>query len=206
MGLNTFFCINVTGQYSDTINVQKDTVDFNNINRNIIIPKKHSPHKASLYSAILPGLGQAYNKKYWKIPIVYALLAGSIYILDFNSTHYKNYKRAYRDYLNQDPGNTYYMKYAKRIGLTKEQVTGNGTYATYFKRALENKRAYYKKYRDLSYVGIGLVYVLNIIDATVDAHFKTFDVSDDLTMRIDPILKTDNITGNTLGLNFRFTF
>ena len=71
--------------------------------------KVHSPHKATFYSAILPGLGQAYNKKYWKIPILYAGIGAVGYAIHFNSTNYQKYRNAYRDFLIHDPGNQSYL-------------------------------------------------------------------------------------------------
>jgi hypothetical protein len=167
--------------------------------------KIHSPHKATFYSAILPGLGQAYNKKYWKIPILYAGIGALGYAIHFNSTNYTKYKNAYRDFLIRDPGNKSYEKVIP-VNLTIEDVEGQ--YADWFEQALRNKREYYKRYRDLSYIGMVAVYVLNMIDATVDAHFYNFDVSDDLSMDIRPAVldpgpfRDQNKIGIQLSLNF----
>ena len=165
----------------------------------------HSPHKATFYSAILPGLGQAYNKKYWKIPILYAGIGGVIYGLDFNTTNYKKYRRAYRDILIQDPSNKSYLEVLPP-SLTEDQVINGGQYADWFKSALDSRKKYYKKYRDLSYVGLALVYVLNLVDASVDAHFKTFDVSDDLSLHIEPIIAPMYGGYNGMGVQVRFIF
>ncbi len=164
----------------------------------------HSPHKATFYSAIFPGLGQIYNKKYWKLPIIYGAIGGLGYAIHFNSTNYVKYKNAYRDFLIQDPGNKSYIKVIP-INLTVEDVEGQ--YATWFEQALENKREYYRRYRDLSYIGMAAIYVLNMIDATVDAHFYNFDVSDDLSMKLQPvIMEHDPVTGNTLGFQLALKF
>jgi len=165
----------------------------------------HSPHKATFYSAILPGLGQAYNKKYWKIPILYAGIGGVIYGLDFNTTNYKKYRRAYRDILIQDPSNKSYLAVLPP-SLREDQVTEGGQYADWFQRALESRKKYYKKYRDLSYVGLALVYVLNLVDASVDAHFKTFDVSNDLSLHIEPTITPMYGGYNGMGVQVRFIF
>ncbi len=166
---------------------------------------RFSPHKASMYSAILPGLGQAYNKKYWKIPILYAGIGALVYAIDFNTTYYKKYKNAYRDFLIQDPGNRSYLDVLPP-NMDPSDVENNGPNASWFEDALRNKKTYYKRYRDLSYVGMALVYVLNIIDASVDAHFKTFDVSDDLSMHIDPYVTPIGSDFNQTGLQIRFVF
>ncbi|WP_152541889.1 DUF5683 domain-containing protein [Saccharicrinis fermentans] len=191
--------------------VSADTVVSTPVVSKPLVVKTHSPHKATFYSAILPGLGQAYNKKYWKIPILYAGIGGVIYGLDFNSSNYKKYRRAYRDYLLQDPGNQSYLNDNVRPRSTsleefKELLETDSSYADWFESALENKRDYYKKYRDLSYVGLALVYVLNLVDASVDAHFKTFDVSNDLSMHIEPTTTPMYGGYNSIGMQIRFTF
>jgi hypothetical protein len=164
----------------------------------------HSPHKATFYSAILPGLGQAYNKKYWKIPIVYAFIGATAYAIHLNSKYYIIYKNAYRDFLIRDPGNKSYADVIPPI-LTIEQVETQ--HAQWFERALENKREYYRRYRDLSYIIMVGVYVLNMVDASVDAHFYNFDVSDDLSMEIRPVLMEQNpVSGNKMGLQLSLKF
>ncbi|MCW3804404.1 DUF5683 domain-containing protein [Plebeiibacterium marinum] len=187
---------------SATVVIKKD------VDKSVVI-KPHSPHKASLYSAVLPGLGQAYNKKYWKIPILYAGFAGIIYAIDFNSSNYSKYRRGYRDYLLQDPNNTSYVKVFQKLidnkRLTIEEIEPGGSRSDWVRTTLENGKDYYERWRNLSYVGFALVYIINIVDATVDAHFKTFDVSDDLSMRIDPVVQP-GIGGNSVGLQLRLTF
>jgi hypothetical protein len=166
--------------------------------------KIHSPHKATFYSAIFPGLGQIYNKKYWKLPIVYGAIGGLVYAIHFNSTNYVKYKNAYRDFLIQDPGNKSYIEVIP-LNLTVEDVEGQ--YADWFEQALENKREYYRRYRDLSYIGMAAIYVLTMVDATVDAHFYNFDVSDDLSMKLQPVIMDYNhVTGNTLGIQLALKF
>ena len=166
--------------------------------------KLHSPHKATFYSAILPGLGQAYNEKYWKIPIIYGVIGSMVYTIHFNSTNYTKYKNAYRDFLIRDPGNKSYVDVMPPT-LTVEQVEGQ--YADWFQRALENKKEYYRRYRDLSYIGMAAIYVLNMIDATVDAHFYDFDVSDDLSMKVRPVfMEPTPYSQNNLGIRLSFNF
>ena len=169
--------------------------------------KYHSPHKATFYAAVFPGLGQAYNKKYWKLPILYAGLGGIIYGIHFNTTYYTKYKNAYRDFIIRDPANTSYVEFAEKAGLTQEQV--ETVYAGWFERALKNKKDYYKRNRDFSYIGLLAVYVLSMIDASVDAHFYNYDISDDLSLKIEPkIIKFTNKgtepDGFGLQLSFRF--
>lgn len=165
---------------------------------------KHSPHKASIYAAVFPGAGQIYNKKYWKVPMLYAGIGGLVYAISFNSSYYDKYRSAYRDFLIRDPGNTSYEEFIPP-GLGIEDV--HGQYAEWFQRALQNKRRYYKRYRDISYIGMAALYLASIIDASVDAHFYDFDISDDLSLRVEPaVLSPVSEKGSAFGLQMRFQF
>lgn len=128
---------------------------------------RHQPSRAAIYSAILPGAGQVYNRKYWKVPIVLGGLAVSYYFIQDNNRQYQRYKSAYLDVVN---------------GRTDEF---NGQYSGDQLRSVADT---YGRWRDYSYVAIGLVYALNILDASVDAYFVRFDVSEDLTVRAGPSL------------------
>ena len=173
--------------------------------------KIHSPQKATLYSAVLPGLGQAYNKKFWKVPVVYAALGGVVYGLSFNQKYYVRYKNAYRDFIIRDPANKSYeiiVKKSMKSSLTVEEV--ETVHATWFQNTLKNRRTYYKRNRDLSIIGLAAIYVLNMIDASVDAHFFNYDVSDDLAIKILPDVRTshDNLKWQTptIGLQVNISF
>jgi len=136
--------------------------------------KTHSPHKATIYSLILPGLGQAYNKKYWKIPIIYAGFGVFYYFISFNQKEYVKWKDAYYHALVNDgtepPVNEYEELYGSRTDILKDQ------------------KDYYRRNRDLTYILTGLWYILNVIDATVDAHLFTWDVDEDLSLRWQPAM------------------
>ena len=193
--------LTVLAQYQDTL------VTTQHENGVVLLQdeNKHSPHKASIYSAVLPGMGQIYNKKYWKVPILYGGIGGFAYAIHFNSKYYNRYRSAYRDFLIRDPGNTSYEWVIRRSTLTLDDV--HGPYADWFQRALDNKRRYYKRYRDLSYIGMSALYILNIIDATIDAHFFDFDISDDLSFRLEPtVLQPFPDSGGMLGLQLKFQF
>lgn len=151
--------------------------------------KPHSAHKATLYSLFLPGLGQAYNHKYWKIPIVYAGFATTGYFAFTNQSYYLKFREAYNYTLagRQDPiDNEYVGRY------TLDQ--------------LKSQRDLYRRNMEFSFVLAGLVYILNVIDATVDAHLFNYDVSDDITIKLYPGMKPiDHLpatNGLTLSLNF----
>lgn len=128
---------------------------------------RHQPARAAIYSAILPGAGQVYNRKYWKVPIVLGGLGVSYWFIHDNNTEYQRYRSAYLDVINGQPDEF------------------NGKYTA---DQLRDVADTYHRWRDLSYVAFGLVYVLNIMDASVDGYFVRFDVSEDLTVRVGPSL------------------
>ncbi len=132
-------------------------------------PPKHSVNKAAIFSAVLPGLGQAYNKKYWKIPIIYAGFTVIGYFIVNNNKEFQNFKEAYLYVAN---GETYPIDNPYVTKYNQDQL----------KQAMD----YYRRNRDLSYIFCGIWYTLNILEAYVDAHFFDYDISDDLTMHISP--------------------
>lgn len=164
----------------------------------------HSPHTATMYAAVLPGLGQIYNKKYWKLPILYGGVAALCYGIHFNGKHYKMYRNAYRDFIIGDPNNTSWIDVCNdKTNLTPEQV--QTTYHDWFENILERKRDSYRRYRDLCYFGLVGVYLIQLIDATVDAHFFNFDVSDDLSIQWQPQLRPEP-NNSTAGASICITF
>lgn len=126
---------------------------------------QRDPQKAALYAAVLPGLGQIYNRKYWKLPIVYAGFGTFAYFIDRNSRYYKDLKQKLID-------PDYQLKYFEGDNLTTDQIT----------RGMD----LYKRWRDLSIIGTAGFYVLQIIDATVDAYLFDWDVGEDISLRIHP--------------------
>ncbi len=160
----------------------------------------HSPHTATMYAAILPGLGQIYNKKYWKLPILYGGAFALGYAIHFNNKYLKMYSNAYRDFLLGDPNNKSYMYFVERAHLTEDLVQGQ--YKTWFQNSLKKKKDYYRRYRDLSIFGMAGLYLVQIVDACVDAHFFTFDVSDDLAINWSPAVGAGEGVGATVALRF----
>lgn len=146
----------------------------------------HSPRKASIYSAVLPGAGQAYNKKYWKIPVIYAGFGVLGYFVKTNNEEYKIYKEAYKFRLDGDES-------------TVDQFVG-----IYADQDLVTLKNFYRRNRDLSIIGMSVLYILNIIDASVDAHLFHFNVSDDLSLQIEPALQHGFNTQPSLALRMRF--
>jgi hypothetical protein len=136
-----------------------------------VAEKLHSPTKAAVMSMVLPGLGQIYNKKYWKLPIVYAGFGIMTYFIVTNANNYMIYQSAYIEETN---------------GVTE------GNYAYYVNRYTESEllsaREYYRRNMEISILITGVWYALTILDATVDAHLMTFNVSKDLSMKVSPAL------------------
>ena len=172
----------------------------------LYLKEAKSPHKASLFSAVLPGMGQIYNQSYWKAPVVWIGLGISGYFLYTNQKGYIKYKNAYRDYVIEDPANTSYEQIIYDSGLNYEDLIPGGKYSAWFENSLNNQKQYYRKYRDYSYVAIGLVYVLNIVDAAVDAHFSQFDISDDLTLKWQPYATPNVRYGMDCGIGINLVF
>lgn len=145
--------------------------------------RNHSPNKASLFSAVIPGLGQAYNKKYWKVPIVYAAIGVPLYFAVTNQKEFNRYKTAY--------------------GL---RVDGDDTTVDEFdgflsEDNLESNLDYYQRNKDLSYILVGLFYVFNIVDAAVDAHLFNFPKNDNLSFNLQ--LNLELTSNNDLSKGFR---
>lgn len=140
-------------------------------------------------STILPGAGQVYNKKYWKVPIIYAGAAGLAYSFQFNQSRYVKYRDAYKYRIDGDAATT-----DNYIGIYSDDN-------------LNTLQKYYHRYRDLTVIGFAALYALNIIDASVDAHLFTFDVSDDLTMKVEPtLINTAGMNNYTTGLSLKLKF
>lgn len=136
--------------------------------------KDHSPAKATILSAIFPGLGQMYNHKYWKIPILYGGFAGLGYGISFNSREYKRFKTAYNLLTDKNPD-------------TVDEFNGARS-----ADELKSARDYYRRNRDYTIIGTAALYVLNIVDAHVDATLFDYDISDNLSVRIEPTFINDN--------------
>ncbi len=145
-----------------------------------------APAKAAFYSAIIPGLGQVYNKRYWKVPIVYAALGASIYAYDFNNKQYKRFRTAFKSRQAGFTNDEFYdLAPFSETALTEPEFSTD---------ALQDAQENYQRDRDLMVlVTIGL-YVLNIIDANVDSHLKQFNVDDDLSVDFQPYLDYNEIT------------
>lgn len=176
---------------------QKDSLQIKTNQDTIVETKKDykeynplAPAKAAFYSAILPGLGQAYNGKYWKIPIAYAGLGVGIYFYLDNDKQYDRYRNAYKRRLAGFTDDEFY------VNQTNPRVTTDG---------LIRAQKFYQRNKEVSLLVTAGIYILNIIDANVDAHLQQFNVSEDLTFK--PAVNFDEYSGKTgygLSLNFNF--
>jgi len=160
---------------------------------------EHSPRKATIYSAVMPGLGQIYNRKYWKIPLVYGGFATLGYFINFNNDVYTTYKRAYSDIIDNDRFTNSFLNLKVNPYLLLPENSAE------FTTALRMQKDYWRRNRDLVVIGTVVFYALNIIDASVDAHFFGFDISDDLTINWipGPVMCMDK---KLMGIQCRFTF
>jgi Family of unknown function (DUF5683) len=146
---------------------------------------QYDPNKAALYAAVLPGLGQVYNKKYWKLPLVYGGFIGFGYGINFYQTGYKKYKAELFDVLETDaPYST--------SGYTEDQL-----------RTIVDR---YRRERDFMIILMAGMYLLQIVDAHVDAHLKEFDLNPNLHVKLQPIWETDMLTGRSAGFSIKFRF
>ena len=182
---NPLFAQADTVRIEDTILVTDKAVDS--------IIQLHSPRKAAIRSAIIPGWGQAYNKKYWKIPIVYGALGTSGGIFFYNITWYRRFRDAYRIVYPKDSAR--YDEVHRRLQSYVRFEDDEG---------LRYNRDEFRRNVDYSILAFVVLWGLNVVDATVDAHLKTFDVSPDLGLRIVPgyseLAKTNGIS---LVLSFK---
>ncbi len=172
---------------------------------------KPDPNKALLY-ALVPGLGQIYNKKYWKLPIVYGAFMGCMYAVTWNNKNYSDYSTAYFDIMadynkvkedsNYDgPWSGSWTVFVPS-GEEKSYVSN-----TTFQDNLKRRKDYYRRYRDLSIIITVGVYALSIVDAYVDAHLFDFDISPDLSMRWSPeVTPKTRYNSASYGLNCSFKF
>jgi hypothetical protein len=166
---------------------------------------KPDPNKAIIYSAIFPGLGQIYNRKYWKLPIVYGGFLGCIYAITWNGNQYTGYKNAYNDFTDKNEASRSWEAYVPYSWGKPEEWDLQRR--DYFTRSLQNKKDFYRRNRDLSYIITVGVYVICLIDAYVDAQLFDFDISPDLSLKMEPvIIPQTTINGRSFGFQCSLTF
>ena len=208
-----FFCmVMLYGQIPDSPSTDAPVDTAAIISPTIPLPKKEkkrflknlfdfkkdypSAKKALLLSAILPGAGQVYTKKYWKLPVVYGALGAMGYFISFNTRQYKRFRTAYIYRLDEDPCTI--DEFADDLG---ECTSGNERLTAESIRTIRNG---YQKNKELSYIGFVIAYILVGVDAFVDAHLLSFDVNDDLSLQIMPQYEGLPNQSGAVGLHFSF--
>jgi hypothetical protein len=182
------FSISTSAQQSNDSLYTKNTVKGLKLDT---AATNHSPKVAGWMSAAIPGLGQVYNKKYWKAPVIYVAFGTITYFLVSNNTEYQKYREAY-------------------ILRTDDDNTNDDILPKYTVENLRVLKNLYWKKRDFDVILLAVVYVLNILDAVVDAHFYTYDISEDLSLHINPVVSpvigfgssTSTMAGLSLSLSF----
>ncbi len=161
------------------------------------------PQRALWLSALCPGLGQIYNRRYWKLPIVVGAFVGLSYGASWNNRMYKDYSRGYRDVMDSDPDTRSYMDFFPPT--TRESDLDKA----WLQKVMKNKRDYYRRYREICVIAMVGVYLINIVDAYVDASLAHFDISSDLTLDVTPAAIDNTAIGGrlpSLGLQCAINF
>lgn len=176
-----FFASSVFAQLrsDDSTQVAPDTVEIKSY------ATRFDPRKAALYAAILPGLGQIYNKKYWKLPLVYGGFIGFGYGLNFYQKGYTKYKGELFDVLETGAD-------ISESGFSEDEL-----------RTIVDR---YRRERDFFIILMAGMYLLQIVDAHVDAHLKEFDLNPNLHVRVQPTWESDVMTGRSAGISLKFRF
>ena len=167
------------------------------IDQKIWVP---NPTKATWLALVIPGGGQIYNRKYWKLPIFYGGFAGCAYALTWNSKMYNDYSTGYKDAMN---GNM------QSSSITDLLPPGYKISETQLKELLRKRKDTYRRYRDLSIFAFIGVYLLSVIDAYVDAELSNFDITPDLSMKVEPAVidnRINNSSNRSVGLQCSFRF
>lgn len=188
--LFVFFATSIIAQKSDSLSIKKENGLI--IEETVVVKEEYkplAPATAAFYSAVLPGLGQAYNKKYWKIPIIYAGMGVGIYFYIQNDKEYDRFRNAYKRRL---------------AGFTDDEFWGDGATAIVSNDRLIDAQKDAQKDKDLSIVVTGIFYLLNIIDANVDAHLRQFNVNEDLSLEPNFNINPINSQAN-YGLSLKYT-
>lgn len=163
------------------------------------------PKRALWLAIVLPGAGQIYNRKYWKLPLVYGGFVGCIYAMQWNNTMYRDYSQAYQDIMDNDPTTQSYNQFL-HLG-TRITSANMAQYQSIFK----SRKDRYRRWRDLSFFCLLGVYALSIVDAYVDASLSEFDISDDLSLRLEPAVITSQkarspLHASALGIHCSLQF
>jgi len=168
-----------------------------------------NPTKAVIYSAIFPGLGQIYNRKYWKLPIVYGVGVGCVYAVTWNGRQYRGYQTAYEQLLGNDPKKEESWKAYGYERYIQKGENGEFVWTAFsaFANRLKNGRDNFRRNYELSLIVSVGAYLLCMIDAYVDAHLFEFDISEDLSFKVEPVLFERTLASSrSFGLQWSMTF
>lgn len=152
------------------------------------------PKKATWLALLIPGGGQIYNRKYWKLPIVYGGFVGCAYALTWNNQMYSDYSQAYLDIMDDDPNTNSFKDFLP----PNYNVEGN---ISQLQNIFKRKKDYYRRYRDLSIFCFVAVYALSVIDAYVDAELSNFDITRDLSLKVEPTIINNNSLNQPIQIN-----
>ncbi len=166
---------------------------------------KPNPQRAMWLAMVLPGAGQIYNRKYWKLPIFYGGMMGCLYAMNWNNMMYKDYSQAYLDIMDDDPTTQSYNTFlhlGRQIDASNEER---------YKKLFKSRKDKYRRWRDMSFFCLIGVYALSVIDAYVDAELSQFDISKDLSLRVEPAIingwqKGNSLDTSALGLQCSLIF
>lgn len=197
----------------DTTRVQRqlaDTLDMEAAKENV---RPHSPHRATIYAMVLPGLGQVYNRQWWKLPILYGGVGATVYGIGWNSRNLKKYKSAYIDYslYIEEKAKNPEIPYPENPSWEKVYLGGGVENFTAqqqanFQTQLKNRKTNFKRNRDLLYIVMGGIYAIQIIDACVFAHFYDFEINEDLSLNVQPDSFYTPAAGGMVGLTLTLNF
>lgn len=218
-----FFLLLSSSVFGQELLVSSDTTQVANYEQEAqdtvsvaVKEKLHSPKRATIYEALVPGLGHIYNKKAWHLPITYAAFGTTVFFIIDNTQKYEKYKDSYEDFslylkfLSQEP---HYplpipeptsQRFRKILDTNYARLSPQQLES--FQKALKNNKDAFRRYRDLSYISLVAVYVLNVIWAAVDAHFFYYDVSDDLSLQWQPQMLVMQDYKRGVGVNIVLKF
>ena len=163
------------------------------------------PKRALWLALVFPGGGQIYNRKYWKLPLIYGGFMGCLYAMNWNNNMYKDYSQAYLDIMDNDPNTASFNSY---LHLGAKITSAN---EDRYKQIFKSRKDKYRRWRDLSFFVMVGVYALSVIDAYVDAELSVFDISKDLSLKVEPTIMNNSSSNNpihagALGLNCSLNF
>ena len=163
------------------------------------------PQRALWLALVIPGGGQIYNRKYWKLPLVYGGFMGCLYAMSWNNMMYKDYSQAYLDIMDSDPTTQSYNRFL-HFGMTIDSSNEER-----YKKIFKSRKDKYRRWRDMSFFCLIGVYALSVIDAYVDAELSQFDISDDLSLKVEPAVISNGssnnlLEGSSIGVNVGLRF